>query len=142
MDNDFENKEVSSFIRHTLELINKDYKEDIKIDVKDILQLPIIIEKYLEAHFGLLLRINKKEILKNSIYANRFSYYKEGYKVILSPAEIKIYLDGDIELNKVKEDLAFLETLFKQITEIIAELRSLQYILKTKLEYEKLISGA
>lgn len=132
----------SKFIKSVLHLINVEYKNDIKIDVQQILELPIIIEKYLEAHFGLLLRINKKEIKKNSVYSSRFAHYKEGYKIVLNPAEIKVYLDGDKELNEIKEELMFLETLFKQISEIIAELRSLQYILKTKLEYDKLISGA
>lgn len=132
----------SKFIKSVLHLINVEYKNDIKIDVPQILELPIIIEKYLEAHFGLLLRINKKEIKKNSVYSSRFAHYKEGYKIVLNPAEIKVYLDGDKELNEIKEELMFLETLFKQISEIIAELRSLQYILKTKLEYDKLISGA
>ena len=130
------------FVNKVLNLINVEYKKDIQIDIKDVLQLPIIIEKYLEVHFELLLRINKKEIKKNSVYAERFSYYKEGYKIILTPAEIKIYIDSDNELNKIKEDLGFYESLFRQISEIITELRSLQYILKTKLEYEKLISGA
>ncbi len=130
------------FVNKVLNLINVEYKKDIQVDIKDVLQLPIIIEKYLEVHFELLLRINKKEIKKNSVYAERFSYYKEGYKIILTPAEIKIYIDSDNELNKIKEDLGFYESLFRQISEIITELRSLQYILKTKLEYEKLISGA
>lgn len=130
------------FVNKVLNLINVEYKKDIQVDIKDVLQLPIIIEKYLEVHFELLLRINKKEIKKNSVYAERFSYYKEGYKIILTPAEIRIYIDSDNELNKIKEDLGFYESLFRQISEIITELRSLQYILKTKLEYEKLISGA
>lgn len=130
------------FVNKVLNLINVEYKKDIQVDIKDVLQLPIIIEKYLEVHFELLLRINKKEIKKNSVYAERFSYYKEGYKIILTPAEIKIYIDSDNELNKIKEDLGFYESLFRQVSEIITELRSLQYILKTKLEYEKLISGA
>ena len=130
------------FVNKVLKLINVEYKKDIQVDIKDVLQLPIIIEKYLEVHFELLLRINKKEIKKNSVYAERISYYKEGYKIILTPAEIKIYIDSDNELNKIKEDLGFYESLFRQISEIITELRSLQYILKTKLEYEKLISGA
>lgn len=130
------------FVNKVLNLINVEYKKDIQVDIKDVLELPIIIEKYLEVHFELLLRINKKEIKKNSVYAERFSYYKEGYKIILTPAEIKIYIDSDNELNKIKEDLGFYESLFRQISEIITELRSLQYILKTKLEYEKLINGA
>ena len=88
-----------------------------------------------------MMEINKSEAKKNEIFSERFQYYKEGYTVMLNPSEIKTYLDGDKEVLTAKEDLSYLESLFKQVCEMIQELRSLQYMLKTKLEYEKLICG-
>lgn len=127
--------------REVLQLINEDFKKDIRMDLKDILNLPIILEKYLNIHFQLMMEINKSEAKKNEIFSERFQYYKEGYSVMLNPSEIKTYLDGDKEVLTAKEDLSYLESLFKQVCEMIQELRSLQYMLKTKLEYEKLICG-
>lgn len=127
--------------KEVLQLINEDFKKDIRVDLKDILNLPIILEKYLNIHFQLMMEINKSEAKKNEIFSERFQYYKEGYTVMLNPSEIKTYLDGDKEVLTAKEDLSYLESLFKQVCEMIQELRSLQYMLKTKLEYEKLICG-
>ena len=127
--------------KEVLQLINEDFKKDIRIDLNDILNLPIILEKYLNIHFQLVIEINKSEAKKNEIFSERFQYYKEGYSVMLNPSEIKTYLDGDKEVLTAKEDLSYLESLFKQVCEMIQELRSLQYMLKTKLEYEKLICG-
>jgi hypothetical protein len=127
--------------KEVLQLINEDFKKDIRVDLKDILNLPIILEKYLNIHFQLMMEINKSEAKKNEIFSERFQYYKEGYSVMLNPSEIKTYLDGDKEVLTAKEDLSYLESLFKQVCEMIQELRSLQYMLKTKLEYEKLICG-
>ena len=128
--------------KEVLQLINEDFKKDIRVDLKDILNLPIILEKYLNIHFQLMMEINKSEAKKNEIFSERFQYYKEGYSIILNPSEIKTYLEGDEDVLKAKENLSYFECLFKQISELIQELRSLQYILKTKLEYEKLISGS
>lgn len=127
--------------KEVLQLINEDFKKDIRIDLNDILNLPIILEKYLNIHFQLMMEINKSEAKKNEVFSERFQYYKEGYSVMLNPSEIKTYLDGDKEVLTAKEDLSYLESLFKQVCEMIQELRSLQYMLKTKLEYEKLICG-
>ena len=127
--------------KEVLQLINEDFKKDIRVDLNDILNLPIILEKYLNIHFQLMMEINKSEAKKNEIFSERFQYYKEGYTVMLNPSEIKTYLDGDKEVLTAKEDLSYLESLFKQVCEMIQELRSLQYMLKTKLEYEKLICG-
>lgn len=127
--------------KEVLQLINEDFKKDIRVDLKDILNLPIILEKYLNIHFQLMMEINKSEAKKNEIFSERFQYYKEGYSVMLNPSEIKTYLDGDKEVLTAKEDLSYLESLFKQVCEMIQELRSLQYMLKTKIEYEKLICG-
>lgn len=127
--------------KEVLQLINEDFKKDIRVDLNDILNLPIILEKYLNIHFQLMMEINKSEAKKNEIFSERFQYYKEGYSVMLNPSEIKTYLDGDKEVLTAKEDLSYLESLFKQVCEMIQELRSLQYMLKTKLEYEKLICG-
>ena len=33
--------------KEVLQLINEDFKKDIRVDLKDILNLPIILEKYL-----------------------------------------------------------------------------------------------
>lgn len=131
--------ELTNKVMH---LINVDYSNDVKLDLSQITNLPIIIEKYLSVHFELMIRINKLESIKNTTFGDRFKYYKEDYNILLTPAEIKNYLEADTTLNKVKEELGFYESLFKQVSEMIAELRSLQYILKTKLEYEKLINGA
>lgn len=131
--------ELTNKVMH---LINVDYSNDVKLDLSQITNLPIIIEKYLSVHFELMIRINKLESIKNTTFGDRFKYYKEDYNILLTPAEIKNYLEADSTLNKVKEELGFYESLFKQVSEMIAELRSLQYILKTKLEYEKLINGA
>ena len=127
--------------KEVLQLINEDFKKDIRVDLNDILNLPIILEKYLNIHFQLMMEINKSEAKKNEVFSERFQYYKEGYSVMLNPSEIKTYLDGDKEVLTAKEDLSYLESLFKQVCEMIQELRSLQYMLKTKLEYEKLICG-
>jgi len=127
--------------KEVLKLINEDFKKDIRVDLNDILNLPIILEKYLNIHFQLMMEINKSEAKKNEVFSERFQYYKEGYSVMLNPSEIKTYLDGDKEVLTAKEDLSYLESLFKQVCEMIQELRSLQYMLKTKLEYEKLICG-
>ncbi len=127
--------------KEVLQLINEDFKKDIRVDLKDILNLPITLEKYLNIHFQLMMEINKSEAKKNEVFSERFQYYKEGYSVMLNPSEIKTYLDGDKEVLTAKEDLSYLESLFKQVCEMIQELRSLQYMLKTKLEYEKLICG-
>ena len=109
--------------KEVLQLINEDFKKDIRVDLKDILNLPIILEKYLNIHFQLMMEINKSEAKKNEIFSERFQYYKEGYSVMLNPSEIKTYLDGDKEVLTAKEDLSYLESLFKQVCEMIQELR-------------------
>ncbi len=134
--------ENQKLIDDTMHLINVEFKKDIKVSLNMILDLPIIIEKYLNVHFQLMMEINTLESKKNEITSQKFQYYKEGYSIILNPSEIKTYLEGDEDVLKAKENLSYFECLFKQISELIQELRSLQYILKTKLEYEKLISGS
>lgn len=131
-----------SLEKHVLNLIQVQYPEDIKkISYRNIIELPLIIEKYLAAHFDLLMRISQLENKRNEVYGKRYQYYKEDYAFSLSASEIKNYMEADSEYNKVKRDLSIYEAFFKQIVEIITELRSLQYIVKSQLEYQKLIGG-
>jgi hypothetical protein len=130
-----------SLIKKCSKLIKIDYPKDIAIDGSSIAQMPIIIQKYMNAQFDLMYVVSEKEMEKNKIYGERFKYYKEDYNFKLSSAEVKYYIAKDTVYVNIVKELEVHETLFKQIVEIITELRNVQWMIKTSIEYKKFEFG-
>ena len=130
-----------SLVKKCSKLIKVDYPKDIAIDGASIAQMPIVIQKYMNVQFDLMYLISEKEMKKNEIYGERFKYYKEDYNFKLSSAEIKYYIAKDSQYLEILKELEVYETLFKQIVEIITELRNVQWMVKTSLEYKKFEMG-
>lgn len=122
-------------------IISKEYPKDLKLDYSNINQLPVIMEKYLNMNFVLMMEINGLENSRAEMYGSRYKYYKEDYAFTLTSAEIKNYIECDPLYLDIKKNLGKIEVYLKQLNEIISELKSLQYIAKTQLEYEKMIGG-
>ena len=130
-----------SLVKKCSKLIKINYPEDVKIDGAAIGKMPIVIQKYMNVQFDLMYVISEKDMEKNEIYGERFKYYKEDYNFKLTSAEIKNYIHKDKEFLKVLRELEVYEVLFKQIVEIITELRNIQWMVKTSLEYKKFEMG-
>lgn len=94
----------------------------------------IVLKKYKESLYAL----NKKEIELSNAWAERYSYYKCDYDFQLSNAEIKNFIDNDIETSQLRLEIKNLKTDCEVLEKHLKNIESLRWDIKTLIEYMKL----
>ena len=94
----------------------------------------IVLKKYKETLYAL----NKKEIELCNAWAERYSYYKCDYDFQLTNAEIKNFIDNDIETSQLRLEIKNLKTDTEVLEKHLKNIESLRWDIKTIVEYLKL----
>ena len=94
----------------------------------------IVLKKYKETLYAL----NKKEIDLSNVWAERYSYYKCDYDFQLTNAEIKNFIDNDIETSQLRLEIKNLKTDTEVLEKHLKNIESLRWDIKTLVEYLKL----
>ena len=94
----------------------------------------IVLKKYKETLYAL----NKKEIELCNAWAERYSYYKCDYDFQLTNAEIKNFIDNDIETSQLRLEIKNLKTDTEVLEKHLKNIESLRWDIKTLVEYLKL----
>lgn len=94
----------------------------------------IVLKKYKESLYAL----NKKEIELSNVWAERYSYYKCDYDFQLTNAEIKNFIDNDIETSQLRLEIKNLKTDCEVLEKHLKNIESLRWDIKTLVEYLKL----
>ena len=94
----------------------------------------IVLKKYKETLYAL----NKKEIELSNAWAERYSYYKADFDFQLTNAEIKNFIDNDIETSQLRLEIKNLKTDTEVLEKHLKNIESLRWDIKTIVEYMKL----
>lgn len=94
----------------------------------------IVLKKYKETLYNL----NKKEIELSNAWAERYSYYKCDCDFQLTNAEIKNFIDNDIETSQLRLEIKNLKTDTEVLEKHLKNIESLRWDIKTLIEYMKL----
>ena len=94
----------------------------------------IVLKKYKETLYAL----NKKEIELSNAWVERYSYYKCDYDFQLTNAEIKNFIDNDIETSQLRLEIKNLKTDTEVLEKHLKNIESLRWDIKTLVEYMKL----
>lgn len=94
----------------------------------------IVLKKYKETLYAL----NKKEIELSNAWAERYSYYKCDFDFQLTNAEIKNFIDNDIETSELRLEVKNLKTDCEVLEKHLKNIESLRWDIKTLVEYMKL----
>ena len=108
---------------------------NLDVKLKEIGKLySIVLKKYKET----LYLLNKKEIELSNAWAERYSYYKCDYDFQLTNAEIKNFIDNDIETSELRLEVKNLKTDAEVLEKHLKNIESLRWDIKTLVEYMKL----
>lgn len=94
----------------------------------------IVLKKYKET----LYLLNKKEIELSNTWAERYSYFKCDYDFQLTNAEIKNFIDNDIETSELRLEVKNLKADCEVLEKHLKNIESLRWDIKTLVEYMKL----
>lgn len=94
----------------------------------------IVLKKYKET----LYLLNKKEIELSNAWAERYSYYKCDFDFQLTNAEIKNFIDNDVETSELRLEVKNLKTDAEVLEKHLKNIESLRWDIKTLVEYMKL----
>ena len=94
----------------------------------------IVLKKYKETLYAL----NKKEIELSNAWAERYSYYKCDFDFQLTNAEIKNFIDNDIETSELRLEVKNLKADCEVLEKHLKNIESLRWDIKTLVEYMKL----
>lgn len=94
----------------------------------------IVLKKYKETLYAL----NKKEIKLSNAWAERYSHYKCDYDFQLTNAEIKNFIDNDIETSQLRLEIKNLKTDCEVLEKHLKNIENLRWDIKTMVEYVKL----
>lgn len=94
----------------------------------------IVLKKYKETLYAL----NKKEVELSNVWAERYSYYKCDYDFQLTNAEIKNFIDNDIETSQLRLEIKNLKTDTEVLEKHLKNIESLRWDIKTLVEFMKL----
>ena len=94
----------------------------------------IVLKKYKET----LYLLNKKEIELSNAWAERYSYFKCDFDFQLTSAEIKNFIDNDIETSELRLEVKNLKADCEVLEKHLKNIESLRWDIKTLVEYMKL----
>lgn len=122
-------------MEHKIESLMQINSNNIDSKLKEIGKLyAIVLKKYKETLYAL----NKKEIELSNTWAERYSYYKCDYDFQLTSAEIKNFIDNDIETSELRLEVKNLKADCEVLEKHLKNIESLRWDIKALIDYMKL----
>ena len=140
----------------TLEELQSQADKDLVIDDTELdtesLKTPILHNKYLQYYNKFNLLLKKSQWEERTLQREKWEYYTgksdpEVYKE--KPFDLKIlrqdvdkYIDSDIELQKAKQKVDYLNTIVDYLDRTIRQISNRTFTIKNAIEWKKFTSGA
>ena len=132
--------------------VNKDFKlDDTELDSESI-KIPLLHNKYLQHFnkFSLLLR--KAEYDHKSLVREKWEYYTgkaapsvykdKPFDLKVLKADVHIYMDSDVDLQKADQKAAYLNQVVKYLEQVLRSINNRTFLIKNAIEWKKFTSGA
>jgi len=132
--------------------VDKDFKlDDTELDAESI-KIPLLHNKYLQHFnkFSLLLR--KAEYDHKSLVREKWEYYTgksdpsvykdKPFDLKVLKADVHIYMDSDVDLQKADQKAAYLNQVVKYLEQVLRSINNRTFLIKNAIEWKKFTSGA
>jgi len=134
------------------ELVDKDLKiNDTELDL-EALKTPQLHNKYMKYLTKFKLMLSRADTEYNSLKKEKWEYYtgKSPAEVYaLKPFDLKIlktdidkYLDSDVELQRQKQKVDYLQTTVDFLDRTIRQISNRGFLIKDAIDWRKFTSGA
>lgn len=122
------------------------YNKFIEYEFSDIserlLGMPSIIGYYQSIYFTLKKKFDLYSIKLDRKWQEKYLYYKNEFNITLNNTEIKQFIEKDLEYLDIKESLQNVKTVLEQVEQTLKGLDTMQWTLKTTVEWEKFKQGS
>lgn len=142
-----------------LEEIQNLWEEDAKIDRSQLdgesLKVPLLHHKYYKIFIQEKVKLNEKKSEYSTLERDKWEYYMGKYDQELLEArkweanpkkilktDVKIYIDADQDIIKLRREVAFQEEKVLFLAEIIKTINQRTYIIKNAIEFIKWSQGS
>ena len=134
------------------ELADKDLKiNDTELDLES-LKTPQLHNKYLKFLTTYKLMLSRSEIDYSKMKREKWEYYtgkanpsvyaEKPFSFKLLKADVDKYLDSDIELQKLKQKVDYLQTTVDFLDRTIKQISNRGFAIKNAIDWRKFTSGA
>ena len=132
--------------------VNKDFKlDDIEFDTESV-NIPLLHNKYL-IHFNKFsLLLKKAEYDHKSMIRDKWEYYTgkadpsvyqaKPFDIKVLKADVHIYMDSDLDLQKADQKVAYLNQIVKYLEQVLRSVNNRTFLIKNAIEWKKFTSGA
>ena len=132
--------------------VNKDFKlDDTQLDVESV-NIPLLHNKYL-IHFNKFnLLLKKAEYDHKSLVREKWEYYTgkadpsvykdKPFDLKVLKADVHIYMDSDVDLQKTDQKAAYLNQVVKYLEQVLRSINNRTFLIKNAIEWKKFTSGA
>lgn len=142
------------------EILISEWQEDSKIDrtkvLEEMYRWPLVHSKYLDKLQSYKIKIRKRLIKYEKVKALKTKYYngemskeeldEQGWKQYLLAKPLKTQLEtilaGDSDLQKIKEEMEYINILIESCESIMKEIHSRNFMFKNIVEMKKFEAGA
>ena len=131
--------------------VDKDFKlDDTELDTESI-KIPLLHNKYLQHFnkFSLLLR--KAEYDHKSLVREKWEYYTgkadpsvykdKPFDLKVLKADVHIYMDSDVDLQKADQKAAYLNQVVKYLEQVLRSINNRTFLIKNAIEWKKFEAG-
>ena len=113
------------------------------LNVQEVLvKLPKLYSKLLNKWYDEAKELDRIEIEIANLRNVRYVHYKMDFNIELSASEINKFLDGDTELNDLKESLLATRRKIELIEKLMAMVNDTRWSIKSFIEWEKFKTGS
>ena len=132
--------------------VNKDFKlDDTELDTESV-NIPLLHNKYL-IHFNKFsLLLKKAEYDHKSMIRDKWEYYTgkaapsvyqaKPFDIKVLKADVHIYMDSDLDLQKADQKVAYLNQIVKYLEQVLRSVNNRTFLIKNAIEWKKFTSGA
>lgn len=111
-------------------------------NLQDVLRkMPILYSKCLNKWYALANELDILEVSLGNRKNERYSYYRVDHQIELSSAEIKTFVDGDIELNDTRLKISSVKRKIELLEKMMKMIDDTRWAIKSYIDYENFKNG-
>lgn len=129
-------------IEEMTEALNKELEFDLTNLDRVLVRLPMLYNNYLQEWYHTARVIDKLEIEMSNMYTELYGYYKVSYDFDLTNAEIKTFIENNVDRNKIKANLLTAKTYVTFLEKSMENINNARWSIKSLIDYENFKSGS
>lgn len=128
-------------IEEMTEALNKELEFDLTNLDRVLVRLPMLYNNYLQEWYHTARVIDKLEIEMSNMYIELYGYYKATYEFDLTIAEIKTFIDNNVDRNSIKSKLLTAKTYVEFLEKSMENINNCRWSIKSLIDYENFKNG-